>query len=56
MTVDFVGGSGRLFWAEALFVRRELADGRRPTDPDAAARAACVLATLGLDDLAAVCL
>jgi FkbM family methyltransferase len=55
-TVDFLGRAGRLFWAEAFFVRRELAEGNRPADASTAARAACVLYTLGFHDLAAICL
>ena len=54
-TVEFVGRCGRLFWAEAFFVRRELAEGTRPTEAGAAARAACVLSALGFHDLAAIC-
>jgi FkbM family methyltransferase len=55
LTVDFVAGAGRLFWAEAFFVRRELAEGTPPLGEDAATRAACVLAMLGLHELAAIC-
>ena len=51
-TVEFAAGTGRLFWAEAFFVRRELADGIPSPDPSAAARAACTLATLGFHELA----
>ena len=56
LTVEITGGGGRLFWGDALFVRRDLAEGVRPAEPDWAARAACVLSTLGLHELAAVCL
>ncbi len=56
MSVDIAGGAGRLFWGEALYVRRGLAEGVRPADPGSAARAACVLLVLGLDELAAPCL
>jgi FkbM family methyltransferase len=54
-TVEFVGGGGRLFWADAYFVRQDLAEGRRPADPGTATRAACVLSTLGFHDVAAIC-
>jgi FkbM family methyltransferase len=54
-TVEFVAGCGRLFWADAFFVRRDIAEGTRPADAGAAARAALVLSALGLHDLAAVC-
>jgi FkbM family methyltransferase len=54
--VEFAARAGRLFWGEAFFVRRELAERVRPTTPAAAARAACVLTVLGFHELAAVCL
>lgn len=53
-TVEFEAREGRLFWGEAFFVRRELADGFAPADPQQAARAACVLAAIGFCDLASV--
>ena len=55
LIVDFTGHAGRLFWAEAFFVRRELADKAPPSDATEAARAACVLSVLGFDDLAETC-
>jgi FkbM family methyltransferase len=54
-TVEFAAPRGRVFWGDALFVRRQLADGLPPADPDAATRAACVLSALELHELAAVC-
>jgi hypothetical protein len=53
-TTEFQAFTGRLFSAEAYFVRRELAAGNAPGEPEQAARAACVMATLGFQDLAAV--
>lgn len=55
VTAEVEGVGGRLFWADALFVRRELADGTRPAERDAAARAACVLWAIGVHELAAIC-
>jgi FkbM family methyltransferase len=50
-TASFEASSGQLFWGEAFFVRREVADGQAPADPDDWARVACVLAMLGFYDL-----
>ena len=54
--VEFTAGSGRLFWADAYYVRRELAEGVRPNERASATRAACVLTAIGFGELASVCL
>ena len=57
MTVDIAAGAGRLFWGEALLVCVEGSPRRSvAASPGSAARAACVLSALGLDELAAPCL
>jgi hypothetical protein len=53
--VEAAGSGGRLFWADALLVRRELAEGKAPAAQADAARAACVLSVVGVHELAAIC-
>jgi hypothetical protein len=52
--VDFAAAPGRLFWAEAVFVRAELAAGVPPSDTDTGARAVLIATVLGFPDLARV--
>jgi FkbM family methyltransferase len=52
----FSSRSGQLFWADALFLRAEVARPRRATEWSEALRHACVTAALGLDDLAGLVL
>jgi FkbM family methyltransferase len=47
---------GQLFWADALFVRAEVARPRPATEWPEGVRHACVTAALGLDDLAGLTL
>lgn len=54
--VRFSSRPGQLFWADALFLRDEVARPRRATAWPEALRHACVTAALGLDDLAGLVL
>ena len=54
--VRFSSRPGQLFWADALFLRAEVAQPRRATAWPDALRHACVTAALGLDDLAGLVL
>jgi len=48
--------SGQLFWADAVFVKADMATNRRATDWDIALRRACLASALGLADLAGLAL
>jgi FkbM family methyltransferase len=53
---QFSRRSGQLFWADALFVRADVARPRPATEWREAVRHACITAALGLDDLAGLTL
>jgi FkbM family methyltransferase len=48
--------SGQLFWADAVFVRSDMATNRQTTDWGTAVRRACLASALGLGDLAGLAL
>jgi FkbM family methyltransferase len=52
----FTHRSGQLFWADAVFVRADMATSRQTTDWDTAVRRACLASALGLADLAGLAL
>ena len=52
----FTHRSGQLFWADAVFVRAEMATSRQTTNWDTALRRACLASALGLADLAGLAL
>jgi FkbM family methyltransferase len=54
--VQFSRRPGQLFWADALFVRTDVARPRPGTEWREAVRHACLAAALGLDDLAGLAL
>lgn len=50
--VSFTGAGGQLWWANAFYVRREVAEGAVPEDRQTALRDVCLAGILGFWDLA----